>query len=296
VLAAPSSTAYRLIADCGLEENVMTDDSVKPTTHDQPPPLPRRVIRVLSILAILAGLGVFLFVVADQVRVRQLLAACRHSDPAVRIKALSQFANERDSRVGPVLAGLLEQETDPGVLEMAGYTAMRIGDTALLDSLQRQASQAPDDAARAKLIIYTARLSRRDVRLIPWLEAGLAANQEPWRQVASAAGLLFIGEPRGGAALIELARRPDHPAHAMALAELSTLVAGMTETVGWPITWPPTGAEPEPAFWANLDAFWKQHGDARLLADVITRKTTRDPRLVELGRLVHARDKIAKWF
>lgn len=274
----------------------MADGTNNQETNLQPPPPRRRAPRALVVLLILVGLGISAFVINDQVHLRRLLSACRHPDVAVRVKALSHFADHRDARVSSVLAEVLVEESDPAALDMAGCTAMRIEDTALLDTLKRRASEAPDNGTRAKLIMYTARLSRRDVRLIPWLEAGVGADQEPWRQFGSAAGLLYVGEPRGGADLIALARNPDHPAQAVALAELYALIAGMTEAVGWPISWPPLEVEPEPAFWTSLDAFWKQHGNARLLSDVLTRRTTRDPRLVELGRLIHARNKIAKWF
>ncbi len=265
-------------------------------TVDRPAPPRRRALRILAVAVILAGLGVTAAAVGDQIRVRGLLRALRDPDPATRIKALTEIANEREVRARPVLADLLANEKDRDVLDMAGYAAMRVEVVGLVDTIKRRATEESDDAVRAKLIAYTARMSRRDVRLIPWLEAGLRAENEPWRQVASAAGLLYVGEPRGGPALIALARQPDHPARAMALAELNGLVGPMTEAVGWSIAWPTTDREPEPAFWAGLDAFWKEHGTARLLNDVLTRRFTRDPRWVEFNRLIHAREKLAKWF
>ena len=274
------------VLDCGTSANM----------SEQPKPPRRRASWIVAVVVILVGLGVSMFAVVDQVVLRLRLAACLNPDSAVRIRALSHFADNRDARVSDTLAGLLERENNRAVLEMAGCTAMRIEDVALLDTLQRRASQEPDDPVRAKLILYTARLSRRDVRLIPWLKAGVMADQEPWRQVASAAGLLYLGEPCGGPALIALARPPDHPAHAFALGELNGLVRPMTEAVGWPITWPMAGGEPETAFWDNLDEFWKTHGSARLLNDMLTRRFLRDPRWIELGRLIHARDKVTKWF
>jgi hypothetical protein len=252
--------------------------------------------RIALVLLILVGLGVAADVVADQVRLRRELAACRNPNPNVRLKALERFAQERDARAGQAIAEALDRQTERAVLEMVGYAAMRIGDTALLEALQRVASQGPDDPIRAKLILYTARLSRRDARLIPWLEAGLSATQEPWRQAGSATGLLQVGEPRGGPALIAIARQADQPVRVFAMNELRGLVEPMTETVGWPIHWPAANAEPDAAFWASLEAFWAQHGTARLLNDVLTRRYDRATRLYELNRLLHARDKVAKWF
>lgn len=193
-------------------------------TADRPAPPRGRTPRILAVLAVVAGLGVTAAVIGDQIRVRSLLQALRDPDPAIRIKALTEIANEREGRVRQVLADLLANEKDGDVLEMAGYATMRIEAVDLLDTLKRRTGDGQDDARRARLIVYAARMSRRDVRLIPWLEVGAKADREPWRQVASAAGLLYVGEPRGGPALIALARQPDHPARAMALAELNGLV------------------------------------------------------------------------
>ncbi len=175
----------------------MADGTNNQETNLRPPPPRRRAPRALVVLLILVGLGISAFVINDQVHLRRLLSACRHPDVAVRVKALSHFADHRDARVSSVLAEVLVEESDPAALDMAGCTAMRIEDTALLDTLKRRASEAPDNGTRAKLIMYTARLSRRDVRLIPWLEAGVGADQEPWRQFGSAAGLLYVGDYSG---------------------------------------------------------------------------------------------------
>ena len=274
----------------------MAVPATPPDMTAQPGPPRRWTLRIIAALIILAGLGIAAAVVADQIRLRLQLADCRDPSPEVRIKALTKFAQERDPRASRVLPEILEKETDPAVLEIAGYTAMRIKDTNLLDVLQRRASQGPDDSVRAKLILYAARLSNRDVRLIPWLEAGVQADGEPWRQAASAAGLLQVGEPRGGLALIALARRPDAPARTLARNELDALVGPMTETVGWPITWPAADQEPDAEFWASLNTFWEQYGTARLLDDVLTRRFSWDPRVYELNRLIHARQKVAQLF
>ena len=252
--------------------------------------------RIALVLLILAGLGVAATAVVDQVRLRLDLAACRNPDPNVRLQAFSRFSRERDARSRQAVAEALDRETDRAVVEAAGSTAMRIGDTTLLDALQRRASQGPDDLVRAKLILYAARLSRRDARLVPWLEAGAHAAGEPWRQVGSAAGLLHVGEPRGGPALMAIARQADQPVREFAMSELRGLIGPMTETVGWPLHWPAAGAEPDAAFWSSLEAFWGQKGNARLLNDVLTRRYDRDARLYELNRLIYARNRLAKWF
>jgi hypothetical protein len=178
---------------------------------------------------------------------------------------------------------------------MAGYAAMRFRDTRHLTLLRRRADEGPDDAVRAKLILYAAQLSGRDVRLIDWLEAGVNAS-EPWRQVGSAAGLLALGQPAGGRELIELASRSEHPARAMALLELQRIVNPMTEAVGQPVAWPKPGQEPAQSLWIDLRRFWDEWGTVRLLNDVLSQRYAISPEWYELKRLLHARDKVARWF
>jgi len=269
----------------------LTCDRTDLTTPKRPWPT-----RIALGLLILAGLLIAAAAVVDRVRLRLDLAACRNPNPSIRVKAFERFAQERDARAAQAIAEALDRETDRSVQEMAGYAAMRIGDTAPLEALQRLASRGPDDPVRAKLILHSARLSRRDVRLRAWLEAGVQAAGEPWRQVGSAAGLLYVGEPGGGPALMAIARQADRTTRAFALNELRGLIGPMTEAVGWPIRWPNAEAEPDPAFWASLEAFWARHGTARLLGDVLTRRYDRDARLYELNRLLRARNKLAKWF
>jgi len=267
-------------------------------SESSPPPNRTRrwPIRIVLALLAMAGIGIAAAALLDQFNLHRLSAACRHRDPAIRSKALYRLGQEHEKRAGEVISEVLKSEQDRGVLESAGYAAMRSEDPALLDSLRCRADEGPDDPTRARLIIYAARLANRDVRLIPWLRQGCQAEQEPWRQAGSAVGLLELGAPSGGLALLALAHQSDHPAQSMALDELQRLAGLMAEAVGWPIRWPENGSTPDEAFWVGLEQFWAQHGSATLLNDVLTRRYGHDPRVYELRRLIHAREKIAQWF
>jgi len=223
------------------------------------------------------------------------MSAARSTDAKTRIAALSKIALEREARATDVVAKALQNEKDRSVLEWAGYAAMRIRNAHNLELLQRRANEGPDDAVRVKLIIFTAQLSERDIRLKDWLETG-AYSAKPWQQVGSAAGLLALGQPEGGRLLIDLASQGDHPGRELAFDELRRTVAPMAEAVGQPITWPKPGHQPDEHFWMNLRQFWQRWGTDRLLNDVLSQRYAKSAEWYELGRLLHARDKVARWF
>ena len=249
------------------------------------------------ILAVVALLVAFVaaVAVADQINLRLQLRAARSTDPQVRADALLKLAEARDVRGSEVVAQALEQEQDRAVLEWAGYAAVRLRDTDNLPLLRRRADEEPDDPIRAKLILFTAQLAARDIQLLDWLQAG-ARSSETWRQVGSAAGLLALGQPAGGHQLIDLAGQSEHPGHEMALVELRRIAGPMAEAVGRPIAWPEPGQEPTQRFREDLGKFWDEWGTASLLNDVLSLRYAMSPEWYELGRLRHARDKVARWF
>jgi len=114
--------------------------------------------------------------------------------------------------------------------------------------------------------------------------------------VGSAAGLLALGQPAGGRELIALASQSKHPARAMALLELQRIVNPMTEAVGQPVAWPEPGQEPAQSLWIDLRRFWDEWGTVRLLNDVLSQRYAISPEWYELKRLLHARDKVSRWF
>lgn len=258
-------------------------------------PTKRLKKRTIGIVIALPVVIVAAVAIADQVNLRQQMSAAQSIDTQARIKALSKIALQRETRASHIVAEALQNEQDRDVLGWAGYAAARIRDTSNLDLLQRRASEEPDDVVRTQLILYTAQLAGRDAQLKDWLESG-AQSTEIWRQVGSAAGLLALGQPEGGRLLIDLASRGDHPGRHLALKELRRTVAPMAEAVGQPIAWPKPGEEPTETFWTDLRQFWNAWGTTRLLNNVLSKRYAKSAEWYELGRLLHARDKVARWF
>jgi len=254
------------------------------------------VTRVVLTMVALAGLAVVAAVVAD----RAILVYCRMNlrspDPARRRRELERVSYYHEARAMPELLNVLATEQDRGLLELAGRATMRTRDPSGVAPLQRRADEEPDDAVRANLIYYAARLSDRDLRLLDWLTAG-ARSAEPWRRAGSAAGLLDLGQPDGGLLLIERAGDVDPAIRAFALEHLRKTAGPVTETIGRPIAWPTQSTEPlDEAFLAGARTTWQHYVTVQLLNDVLNRLRYRDPQWYEIGRLAHARERFAWLF
>lgn len=251
------------------------------------------------ILVIVPGLGVSVAAVADQLALRARLARVQDTDPAVRAHAMFMLGNERDLRGADAVLAQLGREENRSALENGAYAAMRLRDMRAMDLLRHRIDNGPDDATRTRLLIFTARLSRRDARLADWLWEGVASG-EPWRQVGSAAGLLELGMPAGGPALIELSHTLSGGARDVAADQLRQYTEPMMTTIGyafdWPDDWPTALPAVEATFWTNLRRFYTQHGTFRLLNDVLSRQHGWDPDWYQLHRLIRARDKVARFF
>jgi len=251
--------------------------------------------RLLLLLVALPGVGVCVLAAVEQVRVQLWKLDLRDPDPAVRMQALLRIARERDRRAAAEVFAVLAREQDRAALEVAGYAVMRMRDLQGVARLRERAETGPDDAVSARLMIYAARLSRRDCRLTDWL-SNTAASAGPWRRVGAALGLLELGQPRGGEMLIELARQAEPAIRALALGEFRRTAEPMAQAVGRRIDWPDAReASADDPRWAGLRAFWQRHATVPLLNDVLTRLHGRDEKWHQLDRLVHSRNKLAPW-
>lgn len=243
----------------------------------------------------LPGVVAAVLVVADHLHVLQLRRQIAGNDPKARDKALEYVINEREGRPADEVLALLETTMDRDLLDRAGLAVARIGERRGLDLLRKRADEPPDDPVRARLIGYAARMSERDVRLLEWLTAG-ARSDEPWRQVGSAAGLLQIGEPEGGRMLIELSRDADPAIRAFAWPTLRRFARPMAQTIGRKVEMLDAEAPPaDPQAWDAIAGFWQADATPRLLNDVIRRLEVRDPDWIEMGRLIVARNRVARW-
>jgi len=255
----------------------------------------KRVLLACVAVAV-AALATGGIVAADRLHRRSLLNACRSGDPDAQIEALTDLFEMRDARTAAMAAELLASSQDRQVLAKAAYIAARCWDRQRIPLMLERAAQGPDDPTRARLLLHVGRLAGDDPMLADRFRADLIKSGEPWRQVGAAAALLEMSYPVGGSALMAFARDPDHPGRCMAYAELARIGAMMTETVGWPITWPDTVADTEPAFWRNLADFWETDASSQLVADVLAQRYGADPQWHQLRRLLHARNKVARWF
>lgn len=252
--------------------------------------------RIVVAAIALPGIVVLLWYLFSQWHAYALRVKLSHADPEQRAAALLAIAGERDQQAREPVRVILAAEQDRPVLEMAAYTAMRLRDTAALPLLQTRADTGPDDAVRARLIQFAARLSNIDLRLSDWLRQASEDASQPWRQVGGAIGLLEVADPRGGPLLISIARSPQHPGNGLAIEALRLTVKPMTEAVGWPMPWPEDLATADDEFWKQLGGFWNQPGTLGLLSDIHNRRYAWDPQWYELNRLLHARDKVARFF
>ncbi len=256
----------------------------------------RRRTRTLLVLVSVVGVAAAAIAVGDRIRLRSLRGDLADADPVVRLQALCQVARERERRLADAVLAALETEQDRAVLGAAGYAAVRIGEALGVGVLQRRADEGPDDAVHAKLILYAARLSQGDARLIDWLAAGVASG-EPWRRAASAVGLLETGQTRGGEILIKMAPELAPDVRLLAMNGFRRIAEPMAQAIGRRIDWSVVqeGGIDDPR-WADVRVFWERHATAELLSDVLARLERPDRRWKEVNRLLHARDRVATWF
>jgi hypothetical protein len=245
------------------------------------------IVACLVVPAVVLSAGALI----DQIHTWQ---ACSRFDKLAsrdQLRLLQKAASERDHRLAGIVRKTLETTSDRVLLEAAGFAAMRMETVDTLPLLQKRADEGPDDPQRAQLVIYAARLSDRDLRLIEWLRQGTQSN-EPWRRVGAAVGLLNVGQTEAGPLLIQMVRTSPAAVSGFALHHLRWVVGPMSEAVGRPISFP----QDNPA--ASVDAverFWRDSVTIKLLNDVLLRLTVRDPDWAEIGRLIHARNRVAKW-
>ncbi len=253
----------------------------------------KRLILAAGAVAVLTAGG---FVTADRIHRQSLVSASLRDDPDAQIEAMIELLKMGDARAAEVSGAILAEGTERRLLSEAAYVVARSGDRQRVPLILARADEGPDDPTRARLMLHAGRLAGDDPVLAARFRSDLESPGEPWRRVGAAVALLEMGYPEGGPALVAIIGDPDHAGHAMAYAELARVGGMMTEAVGWPITWPETVAETDSDFWEKLVPFWESAGTSRLLNDVLAQRYGADPRWRQLRRLLHARNKVARWF
>lgn len=249
---------------------------------------------VVAVVVLAAG-GVAAGVLIDRARMRTELAAIRDPDPKVRHKALY---NARRTSHQPVIDAIIEAlrtDEDREVLRMAGYAAMYLRDPRGLELMLKHVESGPDDLARADFLAYIARYPGAGDSCRAVFDNALAST-EPWRRVGAAAGLLELGDVRGGPVLIEIGRQAEPALSRYAVDYLERIAGPMAEAVGQRIDWPtPERPAIDEAWWDRMSEFWAGFATERLLNDVLDRRYRRDGKWKEIDRLLNARDRVALW-
>lgn len=248
----------------------------------------------LAACAIVPGVVLAGITIADHARAYSVFQRFDKLAPEQRIGQLQQVGYRRDWRLGGLVRRTLEKPSTREELQAAGYAAMRLADPEFLPVLQARADEGPDDYTRALLITYAARLSDRDARLSDWLDKNVQSSQ-PWQRVGSAAGLMYLGRLEAGELLITAARGTDADIAGFAMRELAWTAGPMAQAIGRPMAWLDSDPLPTDAGSIDqLDQFWRECATTKLLNDVLARLMLRDRDWAEMGRLIHARDRVAK--
>ncbi|MCL2329925.1 MAG: hypothetical protein FWC56_01320 [Phycisphaerae bacterium] len=260
----------------------------------------RFIVGCLLVAAIVVGVwfGV------DYLRVHWACSQFSSMSSAQQRHWLQQAAKNRDSRFESAIKSSLEMATDHEVIASAGYAAMRIKAIDILPLIQKRADEfINDEGRRADLIVYAAKLAGRgdgthdplvqNVR--DWLMQG-TRSEESWRRTASAIGLLYAGRPEAGPLLIDIMRSSPPAVQEYAMRELALIARPLAETIGQPIA----ALENKTVLYdevtlGQIEQFWKQYVTPQLFDDVLTRITSRDPDWAEIQRLIHARDRVARF-
>jgi len=249
----------------------------------------------ISACVILPGVVLAGLAIADHVRTYRIYRGWGDMPLDQRVDHLYQVGYRRDGRLGGLVEQILETTQDRQELHAAGYAAMRLGGPDFVSLLRRRAEEKPDDSTRASLIAYAAAASDRDPRLYDWLAEG-ARCDEPFRRVGSAVGLMRLGRVEAGPLLVEIIREGKPDLTGFAMRELAWITGPMAQAVGKPMVWLEKDAPPADAPAVDqIEQFWQDYVTVSLLNDTLGRLTTRDPEWAEMGRLIHARDQVAKW-
>lgn len=241
------------------------------------------------------ALGVLAVVTVDHFQTRKTCGQFASFSRADQLRWLQRASRKRDQRYADVAKQVIQSSNDRALLEAAGILAVRVGATDLIPMIQKRVDEGPDDVQRAQLIISAARLSNRDTRLYDWLMQGVQGD-EPWRRAGSAVGLLHIGRPESGPLLVRIVREGPAATRAFAMHNLAWIAIPLGQAIGHPMTW--LEAKPPPTDAVSLDQislFWKDHVTINLFNDVLRRMSNNDPGWAEMNRLIHARDKVARW-
>lgn len=250
------------------------------------------MIAAIAIVA-LAGLGGGATAWMQRQEEAALIDALDTDDANARAQAFYKARYVKNAKSVERLLKAFEVEEDRTVLSRAGYAVMTTQDPRSLALLKQRVESGPDDWVRADLIVCIARHEAADDSRNAWLHEWMASDS-PWLKLGGAGGALILGDPQGGAVLIEAGRCGSPAERTFVLAQLNKVVKPMSEAIGYPLSWPDTDEVTDELFWSDLATFWDTHGKDPLLADVLERLFVFEGDWFQLTRLMHARDYAEK--
>lgn len=264
-------------------------------TKVSPPRYKRWVVVGLAAVASLTSLGIAAAAGVAYVQVHRWTNHLKSLDTAIRAEALTWIGYDKDPRACEPVRDLIAREEDRGILDLAAWAAVRLHDRAAIEPLLHRAETGPDDAVRANLLMSAARLSQRDIRLTDRFLAD-AQSAEPYRRMGGALGLMLIGDPQGGELAIRDLAEANGGLRNLGLNQLARVASPMTQAIGQPMEWldarDPVATNEQ---LAQLADFWRCYVTPKLLGDALTRVYVFDPQWFEMSRLIHARERVAKW-
>jgi hypothetical protein len=259
---------------------------------DPTPQTPKKIKRKGLIAA-----AVLIAVVAvswPAVQARIWIGQLQDHDPKVRIKACQELGSaESVAAVGPLTRVMLEDD-DRQVVRRAAYALMKIKHPSTVDALQKAAQRdAADDLPLAELILWSADLSEGAV--VDFVRQQ-AASDQPWRRLGGGAGLMECGEFEGGRIVLAFLKDSDPAKQIFATEQFQRFAEPMTEMVGEFINLQtPKGQPLSPGQIAAIESWWTSRATPRLLRDFVAYHRRPNPKWREIKRLVHARQRVARW-
>lgn len=256
-------------------------------------PVPGWVI-ALGLLGTVAAATVAGVRFAGQREMRGLVAGLGDTDAQVRARSCYALAR-RDVSASQIdaLCELLKKDQDAGVCESAAYALQNHGYTAAAPLLVGAVERLGDTAALSKIIGYYARLGGDGVTA---RVRELSVCGRTWREIGGGVGLLELGDVSGAAVLLRYAGDEDEYVRAFAADFLRRFSEPMTEMVGEYIDLRVADGDGFSAGQLSvLREFWEGKDRTRELRDYLTWSRRKDPTWRQVKRLIHAREKAARW-
>jgi hypothetical protein len=151
----------------------------------------RAAVAIVALLAI--GMSV---AAATRVPTRLRMRDLKSSNPKVRRAALRELGGREGYAAIPAIRAMIAADPDPSVRSAAAYAAMKLGDTAAAQSIQRAIREGPDHETTAEMLATLARLCGPDADSVAFINE-CAQSRWPYRIVGAAMARAEWFQPEG---------------------------------------------------------------------------------------------------